>query len=110
MGMALMEKVAAGTEAKISKHGVVIYTLANGDKISDTGKSISFSEGAREIALAYMAEKWGVRRRTVDRATGNAVFILGSGQRVVLENGKNVLERPAFSPCGQERERSGMSR
>lgn len=110
LSMVTMETVASGTTAKISKHGSVIYTLPSGDKISDTGKSISFSEGARETALAYMAAKWGVRRRSVDRATGNAVFILASGQRVVLEAGKNYLERPTVRIRAQERVRPGISR
>lgn len=110
LSMVTMETVASGTTAKISKHGSVIYTLPTGDKISDTGKSISFSAGARETALAYMAAKWGVRRRSVDRATGNAVFILASGQRVVLEAGKNYLERPTVRIRAQERVRPGISR
>ena len=105
-----METVDSCVSARISKHGSVIYTLPTGDKISDTGKSISFSAGARETALAYMAAKWGVRRRSVDRATGNAVFILASGQRVVLEAGKNYLERPTVRIRAQERVRPGISR
>lgn len=110
LSVATMETVASGVTARISKHGSVIYTLPNGGKISDAGKSISFSEGTRETALAYMAAKWGVRRRTVDRATGNAVFILASGQRVVLEAGKNILERPTGRPREQERTRPGISK
>lgn len=110
LGMALMDKIADGATARISSHGSIIYSLPNGGKINDTGKSISFSDGARETALAYMAAKWGVRRHSVDRETSNAVFILSSGQRVVLEAGKNILERPSVRPRVQERTRSGISR
>ncbi|MBD5646500.1 MAG: relaxase/mobilization nuclease domain-containing protein [Desulfovibrio sp.] len=108
--MATMETIDSDATAKISKHGSIIYTLTNGGKISDTGKSITFSEGARETALAYMAAKWGVRRRSMDRATGNAVFILASGQRVVLEAGKNLLERPKAKVHMREWVRSGIVR
>ena len=62
-GMALMESLATGTTAKISKHGSVIYTVPGGGKICDTGKQISFTPDARETALAYMAAKWGVKRQ-----------------------------------------------
>ena len=110
LSMATMEIVASDATAKISKHGSIIYTLTNGGKISDTGKSITFSEGARETALAYMAAKWGVRRRAIDRATGNAVFILASGQRVVLEQGKNCLERPSTPTRVPERIHPGIGR
>lgn len=71
-GMALMESLAEGTTAKISKHGSVIYTVPGGGKICDTGKQISFTPDARETALAYMAAKWGVKRRMVDRLSGGS--------------------------------------
>lgn len=110
LSMTTMETLTSDATTKISKHGSIIYTVQGGGKICDTGKSISFSESARETALAYMAAKWGVRRRTVDRATGNAVFILTSGQRVVLEPGKNSLERPKDKVDMHEQTRSGIGR
>ncbi len=93
-GMALMESLATGTTAKISKHGSVIYTVPGGGKICDTGKQISFTPDARETALAYMAAKWGVKRRTVDKLSGEVVYILNDGRKVLEQVGRNVFERP----------------
>ena len=109
LGMALMEKVSAGAATKISKHGAVIYTLSNGGKICDTGKAISFSNDARDAALAYMSEKWGIRRRSFDSATGKSVFILLNGQKLVQEADKNVFIRPEMRIMGKERSH-GMGR
>ncbi len=108
-----MESLASGATAKISKYGSVIYTLPGGGKVCDTGKSISFSPEARATALAYMSAKWGVRRQTVDRASGDIVYTLGSGQKVYDRKGRNVFERSAAVRRQRqlERERSqGMGR
>ena len=93
--MALMESLAGGATARISKHGSVIYTLPGGGKICDTGRSISFSAEARETALAYMSAKWNVKRRSLDRASGDIVYTLISGQKIYERKGQNVFERPA---------------
>lgn len=95
VGVALMQSLSSGATAKISKHGSVIYTLPEGGKICDSGRSISFSPEARETALAYMAAKWGVKRRAVDRASGDNVYTLVNGQKVFEQAGRNVFERPA---------------
>ena len=113
--MALMESLAGGATARISKHGSVIYTLPGGGKICDTGRSISFSDEARETALDYMTAKWGVKRRRVslDRDTGDLVYTLDSGQKVYDRKGRNVFEMPAavHRQRQQERTRSqGMER
>ena len=89
---ALMRSIAPGATARISRHGVVIYTLPDGGKICDTGRRISFSESARETALAYMAAKWNVRRLEKD-GKGRAVLVLRDGRKIVDE-GKRQFERP----------------
>ena len=111
--MALMESLAGGATARISKHGSVIYTLPGGGKICDTGRSISFSDEARETALAYMAAKWNVKRRSLDQASGDTVYTLANGQKVYDRKGRNVFEMPAavHRQRQQERTRSqGMER
>ena len=69
---------------------------------SALGKRISFSESARETALAYMAAKWHVRRLEKD-SKGRAVLVLSDGQKIVDE-GQRQFERPAASRQ-QEQER-----
>ena len=95
ISVALMESLASGTTARISKLGSVIFTLPDGEKICDTGRSISFSAEARETALAYMAAKWNVKRRSLDRASGDTVYTLANGQKVYDRKGRNVFEMPA---------------
>ncbi len=95
VSVALMESLASGATARISKHGSVIYTLPGGGKICDTGRSISFSPEARATALAYMSAKWNVKRRSLDRASGDTVYTLISGQKIYERKGQNVFERPA---------------
>ena len=115
ISVALMESLASGTTARISKLGSIIFTLPDGEKICDTGRSISFSDEARETALDYMTAKWGVKRRRVslDRDTGDLVYTLDSGQKVYDRKGRNVFEMPAavHRQRQQERTRSqGMER
>ena len=93
-GMALMESLAEGTTAKISKHGSVIYTVPGGGKICDTGKQISFTPDARTTALAYMSAKWGVKRRTVNAFSGEVAYILADGRKVTEQAEKHCFERP----------------
>ena len=95
VSVAMMESLASGTTARISKLGSVIFTLPDGEKICDTGRSISFSAEARETALAYMAAKWNVKRRSLDRASGDTVYTLANGQKVYDRKGRNVFEMPA---------------
>ncbi|WP_346773697.1 TraI/MobA(P) family conjugative relaxase [Desulfovibrio sp. ZJ369] len=106
VGVALMQSVASGATARISKHGSVIYTLPDGGKICDTGRSISFSPAARETALAYMAAKWGVKSRTQDRDSGESVYILANGQKIFERKGRNVFERPAAVQRPRQQEQS----
>ena len=67
-----MERIAAEAKAqgytlgdiarRIDGKGVVIFTLASGGSIRDTGKELYFStrdEKAHGVALAYAALKWG---------------------------------------------------
>jgi hypothetical protein len=67
-----MERIEAESKAqgfdlgKITRHidgkGVIIFTLASGSSIRDTGKELYFSahdEKAHGVALAYAALKWG---------------------------------------------------
>ena len=82
ISVALMESLASGTTARISKLGSIIFTLSDGEKICDTGRSISFSDEARETALDYMTAKWNVKRRSLDRASGDTVYALANGQKV----------------------------
>ena len=95
VSVAMMESLASGTTARISKLGSVIFTLPDGEKICDTGRSISFSAEARETALAYMAAKWNVKRRSLDRVSGDTVYTLANGQKVYDRKGRNVFEMPA---------------
>ena len=95
VSMALMDSLASGATARISKHGSVIYTLPTGGKICDTGRSISFSPEARATALAYMSAKWNVKSRSLDRASGDTVYTLIGGQKVYERKGQDIFERPA---------------
>lgn len=95
VSMALMDSLASGATARISRHGSVIYTLPTGGKICDTGRSISFSPEARATALAYMSAKWNVKSRSLDRASGDTVYTLIGGQKVYERKGQNIFERPA---------------
>lgn len=95
ISVALMESLASGTTARISKLGSIIFTLPGGEKICDTGRSISFSDEARETALDYMTAKWNVKRRSLDRASGDTVYTLANGQKVYDRKGRNVFEMPA---------------
>lgn len=95
ISVALMESLASGTTARISKLGSIIFTLPDGEKICDTGRSISFSDEARETALDYMTAKWNVKRRSLDRASGDTVYTLANGQKVYDRKGRNVFEMPA---------------
>ena len=102
---ALMRSIAPGATMKISRHGVIIYTLPDGGSICDTGRRISFSESARETALAYMAAKWHVRRLEKD-GKGRAVLVLSDGQKIVDE-GQRQFERPAASRQRQREQGRG---
>lgn len=108
ISVALMESLASGTTARISKLGSIIFTLPDGEKICDTGRSISFSAEARETALDYMTAKWGVKRRRVslDRDTGDLVYTLDSGQKIYERKGRNVFERPAVVHRQRRQEQS----
>lgn len=88
----LMESIIPDVKMEISSYGHLIYTTPAGEKICDTGKRISFSEGARKEALAYMAAKWNVRRMEKDRE-GKPIFVLSDGQRI-KDQGNNIFERP----------------
>ena len=69
------------------------------------GKRISFSESARETALAYMAAKWHVRRLEKD-GKGRAVLVLSDGQKIVDEE-QRQFERPAASRQRQREQGRG---
>ena len=106
VSVALMESLASGTTARISKLGSIIYTLPDGGKICDTGRSISFSAEARETALDYMSAKWNVKRRSLDRASGDIVYTLISGQKIYERKGQNIFERPAVVQRQRRQEQS----
>ena len=111
VSVAMMESLASGTTTRISKLGSVIFTLPDGEKICDTGRSISFSAEARETALAYMAAKWNVKRRSLDRASGDTVYTLANGQKVYDRKGRNVFERSAVVHRQRRQEQTrGQSR
>lgn len=88
----LMESLAPEAKTEISSYGHLIYTLPNKEVICDTGKSISFSDGAREQALAYMSASWNIRRMERDK-DGQAIFVLPDGQKI-QDNGNRIFERP----------------
>lgn len=89
---AIMESLVTGAKAAISRHGHLIYTLPNGEKICDSGKAISFSEGARPEALAYMSAKWHIKR--VERShEGKSVYVLPDGQKI-KDIGQRQFVRP----------------
>lgn len=90
---ALMESLVPEVKTAVTKHGHLVYTLPDGEKICDSGKRITFSEGARAAALTYMAAQWNVQRVAKDR-DGQSVFILADGQKV-RDRGQREFERPA---------------
>lgn len=88
----LMESLLPGVKTDISRHGHLIYTLPDGEKICDSGKRITFSEGARSHALRYMAAQWGIKHMERDRE-GRRVFVLADGQKI-RDTGQREFERP----------------
>lgn len=80
--IALMEKIVPGVQASITTHGNIIYRLPQGGKVCDTGRQISFSQEARETALAYMSAKWKIKSRRQDKA-GDTVYTLTGGRQVI---------------------------
>lgn len=90
--VALMEKIVPGVQASITAHGNIIYRLPQGGKVCDTGRQISFSQEARETALAYMSMKWNVRSRTKDNL--GETFTLADGTKISLTKGQNVFIQP----------------
>jgi len=95
-----MERIAAEAKVqgfdlgniarRIDGKGVVIFTLASGGSIRDTGKELFFSahdEKAHGVALAYAALKWG--------------------KNIVQENGKILFHR---APDVQREQQRGWSR
>ena len=84
--VALMEKIVPGVRASITTHGNIVYRLPQGGKIIDTGRQISFSQEARETALAYMSAKWKIKSWHQDKA-GDTVYTL-TGGRQVIERGE----------------------
>ena len=84
--VALMEKIVPGVQASITTHGNIIYRLPQGGKVCDTGRQISFSQEARETALAYMSVKWKIKSWHQDKA-GDTVYTL-TGGRQVIERGE----------------------
>lgn len=91
---AIMEGLLPGVKTDVSSHGHLLYTLPNGERICDTGKRISFSDGARSEALAYMAAKWHVKRVERDKDEG-AVFVFPDGQKM-KETDQKAWERPTM--------------
>lgn len=104
---AIMHKVAPeGTKSEISSHGVVIYSLPDGGKVCDTGKSITFSDTAEPTAIAFMQKKWNLRiKKTEKSPTGKTMIVLANGQK--LEAVNNRFERPVYKPREQQK---GMER
>ena len=80
--VALMEKIVPGVRASITTHGNIVYRLPQGGKIIDSGRQISFSQEAREPALAYMSMKWKIKSRRHDKA-GDTVYTLTGGRQVI---------------------------
>ena len=77
-----MEKIVPGVRASITTHGNIVYRLPQGGKIIDSGRQISFSQEARETALAYMSMKWKIKSRRHDKA-GDTVYTLTGGRQVI---------------------------
>ena len=94
--VALMEKIVPGVQASITTHGNIVYRLPQGGKIIDTGRQISFSQEARETALAYMSMKWNVKSRTKDNL--GETFTLVDGTKISLPKGQNRFGRPKKAP------------
>lgn len=109
--VALMRSmVSPEAEYKISNHGSVIFTLPDGGKVCDTGKAITFTDNAREKAVAYMCAKWDVRRQTLKKATGELVFTLATGQRVSLAKDARAVVRPVIQPQRRRQQQKSMER
>lgn len=94
--VALMEKIVPGVQASITTHGNIVYRLPQGGKIIDTSRQISFSQEARETALAYMSMKWNVKSRTKDNL--GETFTLVDGTKISLAKGQNCFCRPEKAP------------
>jgi len=92
----LMGKIVPGVQASITTHGNIVYRLPQGGKIIDTGRQISFSQEARETALAYMSMKWNVKSRTKDNL--GETFTLVDGTKISLAKGQNCFCRPEKAP------------
>lgn len=94
--IALMEKIVPGVQASITTHGNIVYRLPQGGKIIDTGRQISFSQEARETALAYMSMKWNVKSRARDNLC--ETFTLADGTKINLPKGQNFFVQPKKAP------------
>lgn len=100
--IALMEKIVLGVQASITTHGNIVYRLPQGGKVCDTGRQISFSQEARETALAYMSAKWKIKSRRQDKA-GDTVYTLTEGRQVIEREEGHRFE---LVPQNREKTRS----
>ena len=96
ISVALMEEIAGKVNVSISSYGSIIYTLENGGKICDTGKTISFTKEAKSTAIAYMSAKWNVKKQRVDKDKGEIVYTLSGDRTMRVKVDANVFERPAY--------------
>ena len=96
ISQALIRSQCPDVKTEVTKHGHLVFTLPSGEKICDTGSRITFSEGARTEALAYMAASWGIKRMEKDRE-GKPVFVLPDGQKI-HDKGNREFERPKPKP------------
>ena len=93
---ALIRSQCPEVKTAVTKHGHLVFTLPNGEKICDTGNRITFSEGARTEAIAYMSAGWGIKRLEKDRE-GKPIFVLQDGQKI-HDNGNREFKRPKPRP------------
>ena len=68
---ALMDALAPGTKMTVTNHGMLIFTLPEGDVFCDTGKKIVFTSGSERLATDYARKKWHLHKDEVTLLTKN---------------------------------------
>lgn len=104
VGQVLMESLVPEVKTKITRNGVLVFTLPDGGKICDSGRQITFSDTAKEKATEYMAAKWLVKKQEWGINRGS--LMLPDGQ-LLADSGKNMFVRSVV--MGRERSK-GLAR
>ena len=102
VGQVLMESLVPEVKTKITRNGVLVFTLPDGGKICDSGRQITFSDEAKEKATEYMVATWLVKKQEWGLNRGS--LMLPDGQ-YLEDTGKNMFVRPSILHIAQKKQR-----